>query len=536
MRQEIGACYTKSSRSDTLLNVSSDWEAVSASADFDLAIIGAGMAGISLALELELDPKKVVLIESGLDRPSPSLNSLKAVVSEGIEIKEDSRERVFGGTSSTWSGALAVLDEVDLGGVDGVHEGWPIDLSEVLHEFAASSARFGMPPLGDFEPSSQVQSLLGSGNLSPKIIRIQNPPMRFGDQFREELSSKGFTIRRGETATSLHKVHNENAELLWTVKLCASGKPAQEIRAKKVVLAAGAIETVRLLLATSEHDDELRSLPALGKYFMNHPKGEIGRVHFKKRIMDNHPFFHLGDGGFPGVTGIRLSSDTIRQQKTSNPYVRLVPIYSRPVLFVRRIALGLASFIRRSSRLNSRGRRMEVADNGEGSYSNEVSRPVFAHQGPKRLSFPVQSASLAVHTDMMPRAENSIRLSGQLDEFGVPLPIVEHQFSSVDIDSVRCLVDLVRDEFERSRVGKVVSHLDQIVERLQRDASHHLGGARMGNSRLDSVVNLNLEVHQSPGLYVLGGAVFPTGGNANPTLVILALARRLAKHLSSIDS
>jgi choline dehydrogenase-like flavoprotein len=47
------------------------------------------------------------------------------------------------------------------------------------------------------------------------------------------------------------------------------------------------------------------------------------------------------------------------------------------------------------------------------------------------------------------------------------------------------------------------------------------------------VVDKNCRVYGLANLYIAGSSVFPTGGYANPTLTIVALALRLADHLTS---
>jgi gluconate 2-dehydrogenase alpha chain len=60
---------------------------------------------------------------------------------------------------------------------------------------------------------------------------------------------------------------------------------------------------------------------------------------------------------------------------------------------------------------------------------------------------------------------------------------------------------------------------------------HDFGDSRMGNDPSNSVVNANLEVHDTPGLYVMSGAVFPTCHGVNPTLTLWALCRRATETL-----
>ncbi|MDP8947839.1 MAG: GMC family oxidoreductase, partial [Actinomycetota bacterium] len=62
-------------------------------------------------------------------------------------------------------------------------------------------------------------------------------------------------------------------------------------------------------------------------------------------------------------------------------------------------------------------------------------------------------------------------------------------------------------------------------------SSHDLGGCRMGEDPASSVVGPDLRVHDTPGLYVFGGAVFPTCPGVNPTLTMWALCYRAAEQL-----
>ena len=62
---------------------------------------------------------------------------------------------------------------------------------------------------------------------------------------------------------------------------------------------------------------------------------------------------------------------------------------------------------------------------------------------------------------------------------------------------------------------------------------HDFGGCRMGHDPDGAVVSDRLEVHDTPGLYVMGGAVFPSCHGVNPTLTIWALALRACEALTA---
>jgi choline dehydrogenase-like flavoprotein len=63
---------------------------------------------------------------------------------------------------------------------------------------------------------------------------------------------------------------------------------------------------------------------------------------------------------------------------------------------------------------------------------------------------------------------------------------------------------------------------------------HHMGTTRMHENPKLGVVDVNAKVHGLRNLFVTGGSVFPSGGFANPTITMVAVALRLADHLKGI--
>jgi choline dehydrogenase-like flavoprotein len=87
-----------------------------------------------------------------------------------------------------------------------------------------------------------------------------------------------------------------------------------------------------------------------------------------------------------------------------------------------------------------------------------------------------------------------------------------------------------------------IAHLDYGVppeERVAKvlaqasDGFHQIGLARMSSSEREGVVDTNARVYGTSNLFLAGSAIFPSSGQANPTLTAVALAARLAVHLKT---
>ena len=62
---------------------------------------------------------------------------------------------------------------------------------------------------------------------------------------------------------------------------------------------------------------------------------------------------------------------------------------------------------------------------------------------------------------------------------------------------------------------------------------HHMGTLRMSSDPTQGVVDPNCKVHGMENLYVAGSSIFPTCSTDMPTLTLMALAHRLADHLTN---
>jgi choline dehydrogenase-like flavoprotein len=119
--------------------------------------------------------------------------------------------------------------------------------------------------------------------------------------------------------------------------------------------------------------------------------------------------------------------------------------------------------------------------------------------------------------------DNRVELSGENDEFGVPRPKVTFNYGTNERN--------MRDEIHRvaTQILDAAGAEDVIISEGN---DHTMGGCRMGQHPENSVVDTNLRTHDHPNLYICDASVFVTPGGAQPSQTIMALATRLAEHLT----
>lgn len=132
--------------------------------------------------------------------------------------------------------------------------------------------------------------------------------------------------------------------------------------------------------------------------------------------------------------------------------------------------------------------------------------------------------TIGVLNELLPSAENRVTLASEADHFGLPVAAFTHSLGENDKRNI---------EFSKRILSEILDAAGaQDVLTISRYA-HLIGGARMGTSPGNSVVNRDQRVWAVPNLYIADGSVAPTQGSANPALTIMALSSRLATHLQA---
>ena len=140
----------------------------------------------------------------------------------------------------------------------------------------------------------------------------------------------------------------------------------------------------------------------------------------------------------------------------------------------------------------------------------------------------VQLASLV---EQLPSAGNRVALDArERDVHGVPLPRMHFDIGDYARDGLTAARTVHDEVFGKLRASRV-RHKAEF-----QGAGHIIGTCRMGADPKTSVVDADLRAHDHDNLYMVGSAVFPTAGTANPTLTIAALALRLAERLKTVLS
>ncbi len=512
----------------------------------DLCIIGGGVAGQMLAEALSSPTRDVVIVESGGRDFDPAVQSLAHGQNIGIPYYDldDSRLRLFGGTAAIWGGRCAELDAIDFEQRDYLpHSGWPITKKDLSPYYKQVFDRLGLK-----QPSAEnLWSTINRSAPPFDAERLDSDLWVFdeqGERFTnpDRASFAHTRILLNATVTDID-VNAQNA--VQHVRAQSITGHCTKISAKAFVLAAGAIETVRLLMAAvgNRPNGLGNDRDLLGRYFMEHPHARGGEFLPKKLAQT-------------------LMALPRAVRHAGNRYAA----YLRPADALQRQKGILNSSISIAPRLRE-GEKMELFRAVTGKLKHDLPSSRFwraRYHGLKKLAIKgleltdpwssimnmkVNKGKLGVfaivRAEQAPNPNSRIMLGNATDRLGTRQIELDWQLSEIDKRSVKVLMETVGAEYRRLGWGDVVlsDWLSETSTRWKSDplisshpigGYHHMGGTRMSNAPDSGVVDQDCKLHESPNLFVASSSVFPTGGWANPTVTIMALSLRLADHLKSV--
>jgi choline dehydrogenase-like flavoprotein len=145
---------------------------------------------------------------------------------------------------------------------------------------------------------------------------------------------------------------------------------------------------------------------------------------------------------------------------------------------------------------------------------------------------------LVGYGECLPHFDNKLELNADSDEWGVPTLRVDVRWR----ENEERMAERIQGDLQAMTAAAGGSVVDaagssgsvrrRMAERILKAGSspgafvHEVGGARMGASPRDSVVNGYCQLWDAQNVFVTDGACWPTSGWQNPTLTMMAITAR----------
>ncbi len=395
---------------------------------------------------------------------------------------------------------------------------------------------------------------------------------RFADVYGDELKAASrVAVYLGANATEIQT--DDAGTVVTRISVATLTGNRFEVDARKIVLALGGIDNARLLLASSGRFENGigNQNDLVGRFFLEHPRfvaGVVAPSHpdlsvafYKEHVVDETTI----------QPRLALSRETQEAEGLTDVQTRVDPVYHAA------FESADQSDTVESLKALRDALRGEGSDDIGGDLSNVISdlmtwRRVTIPGAPIPVpypevvgklmrstpterqalipgflgdvaaflysenagSLPIDSLMITARFEPAPNPDSRVTLTSERDNIGMLRAELDWQLSASDRHSVRRTMEIVGTEIGRAGLGRLKILFEEGGSDWPADLAggfHHMGTTRMSEDPKRGVVDPDGRVHGMANLYVAGSSVFPTAGSANPTLLIVALALRLAEHL-----
>ena len=542
---------------------------------FEAIVVGSGATGGIAALTLAQQGIKVLVIEAGASikrneasskEPADTLNRLNGIITKKHKNQSQhpgywknnpnlyasekkypymypkdqpflwTQGKQYGGRSLTWGGITLRLASSDFKPslIDKFGPDWPINYNDISQHYDYIEKFIGI--YGRKDGINQVPN----GNYIGQIP-LTDSELFFGNQVKNSLNypfmqSRGFDKnastneknwpRSSSIGSSLkeaiktgnvqiltnHLVQsfetNKETELATKIKLINTKNGLKkELDCELIVLCASTISTLKILINSEKKffDKGFNdSSGKLGKYLMDH----ISICKFFTM-----PEFQPIKGQESIKTGILSGAGSFFL-----PFGSELP-NKREVDFLR----------------------------GYGTWGaiDRLNLPKFMQKDPRE-----SVGFLISHGEVLPKDSNKIELSDKADEWNIPIPKISFKWSTNEFKMVEHMKQTIHASIQAVN-GKQRS-IDEIykipfTKNLLKESMalsgeppppgyyiHEVGGARMGTTEENSVVDKWNRLWRCKNVIVADGSCWPTSSWQSPTLTMMAICRRACLNIKKL--
>ena len=544
------------------------------SIECDVAIVGAGAAGIVLALELARAGRDVIVLEAGGDKFDPLSQAFyhaEAIAPDTHGPVHMFRRRVLGGSTSVWGGRCIPFDPIDFETRPWMpYAKWPIGYDDVAKYYPrATEYTHSGPAIFDAgaalpgEPAPMVGGVDSPDVVLDRIERFSHPT-HFGVEYRAMLE-RDPRIRLFLHAPVERILTRDVGAAAAGVRVHAGGDRRIDVMAPCVILATGGLEIPRLLLASdqdrpkglgNEHD-------LVGRFYQGHIEGEFGTIAFTKPTRSVRLDYQQSPEGIYCRRYIWLSPEAQRQHQLAGIVLRpahpniVDPGHRHPVLSAMYLVKNyiVPEYARKLTALEYQ-EAMGLSGSRLGFWAAHARNMVLG--APKLMMFsqmwtrkrilskrklpsvvlrdPREVYPVDLNAEQEPNPDSRITLGDARDDNGMRRIRIDWRTTEGDHRRLAAGLRVMAAAFADSHTARLnFSDRDYAAAaaRLVPIGGHHIGTARMAEAPQAGVCDANCELFETRGVYIAEAAAFSTSGFANPTLTLIALALRLADHLKA---
>jgi choline dehydrogenase-like flavoprotein len=508
-----------------------DAEANNAAPTADVCIVGGGAVGIYLGVRLAARGRRVIVLEAGGKK---GIDSQSAGFAPSFDLQRyagalEGRAFGLGGSTSRWGGVLVPHTTADLRSDDDRSAG--VWRSVVGHVSARS--KVVLATLGyDRDPSfaGYPAELLGA-----PVAGLEQAGLAVSSTLYIPFRAKNFSALLGRAngdrlsvmvnATACGwQVASSDGERVTGVHVVSPAGLRATITADHFVIAAGALETARILLEVQDQTGAIAEGAAIGRYLGDHLSVSIADVDPEDRKRAINLFA-------PRFT---------RGWMRSFRFIEATPPTGAPRAFAHFLFENESSGFALAKEVLTalQGRRMPRLDPREAARGIAgISAMAAARFVKKTLHIPSSTpAHMQLDMEQRPWGDNRIALSEQRDAMGRRKASISWRIRDEDVADLAAVAGRVLGCWPGPAGGLPRLHPRTITpdEAKPHDAYHPVGTCRMGSDP-EAVVDLDLRVRGLVNLFAVTTGVLPSAGTANPTFSALCLAEALGDRLAQND-